>query len=115
MIHGIHRPAQMGLPTIAPPPRQLVRAAHEFEAQMMKELLKPLTSNQAPGDEDADSGSAAILGQFGAEALGRALSEHGGVGIATEIVRSLSSSGKSPQLGESDRKLHRNATLGKPE
>ena len=59
---------------------------------MMKELLKPLTaSGGLTGDEDEDGlGSAGALGEFASEALGRALSEHGGLGIADSIVRSLS-------------------------
>ena len=75
----------------APEPR-LVRAAHEFEAQLMKELLKPLTS----GDESADdTNSAGALGDFAGEALGRALSGQGGFGIANRIVARLSESGVS--------------------
>jgi Rod binding domain-containing protein len=71
----------------------LVSAAHEFEAQMMKELLKPMTRGDAltnDGDEDAGSGGA--LGEFASEALGRALSDKGGFGIATSIVKELSRS-----------------------
>jgi Rod binding domain-containing protein len=74
----------------SPQPR-LVKAAHEFEAQMMNELLKPLTASEGlTGDEDGGLGSAGALGGFASEALGRALSEHGGLGIADSIVRSLS-------------------------
>jgi len=76
----------------APQPR-LVRAAHEFEAQMMKELLKPMTGPDALTGEDSDSGSGGTLGEFASEALGRALSEHGGFGIANRIVGQLSHSG----------------------
>jgi Rod binding domain-containing protein len=80
----------------APQPR-LVRAAHEFEAQMMKELMKPLNqSNSLIGtdaDSDEDSGSGGALGEFASEALGRALSDGGGFGIATSIVKHLSPAG----------------------
>ena len=77
--------------TGGPPPR-LVHAAHEFEAQMMQELLQPLTSGEGLGGEegDSDSGSNGALGEFASESLGRALSEHGGFGIAQQIVRELS-------------------------
>jgi Rod binding domain-containing protein len=69
----------------------LVSAAHEFEAQMMKELLKPLTSTNGLNgeDDDAASGSGSALGEFASEALGRGLSEHGGFGIASSILRQL--------------------------
>ncbi|HEX7728241.1 MAG TPA: hypothetical protein VF392_04330 [Terracidiphilus sp.] len=80
----------------AKPDPRLARAACEFEAQMMKELLKPLT---ASGDEDAGtsngelSGSTESLQGFAAEALGQALARQGGFGIASGIVRQLSSHG----------------------
>jgi len=46
--------AQQG--PIAPQPR-LARAAHEFEAQMMKELLKPMTDSDGLGGDADESGS----------------------------------------------------------
>ncbi len=75
---------------LRPQPR-LVQAAHEFEAQMMKELLKPMTSGERSrwrGGRSA-SGSGGALGEFASEALGRGLSEQGGFGIANSIVRQL--------------------------
>jgi Rod binding domain-containing protein len=77
-----------GTEKAAPQPR-LVRAAHEFEAQMMKELLKPMTGEDSLGGEDG-AGSGGALGEFASEALGRALSERGGFGIAHRIVQDLS-------------------------
>jgi Rod binding domain-containing protein len=86
-------------PTSAPSPK-LVKAAHEFEAQMMKELLQPMTGEDplfGEGDDAQDSGialgsgsgSGGALADFASEALGQALSEHGGFGIADEILREL--------------------------
>jgi Rod binding domain-containing protein len=79
----------------ATPQPRLVGAAHEFEAQMMQELMKPLThgSSLTGEDDDSDSGSSGALGEFASEALGKALSEHGGFGIASSIVKQLSHSG----------------------
>jgi Rod binding domain-containing protein len=81
---------------VTPQPR-LVKAAHEFEAQMMKELMKPMTGTNSltgeDGDEDGDSGASGALGQYASEALGRALSDRGGFGIANSIVKDLSHSG----------------------
>ena len=96
----------------APQPR-LVRAAHEFEAQMMKELLRPMTSsNGLTGeDEDSDSGSNGALGEFASEALGRALSEAGGLGIATSIVRDLSRSGNRPVTAQVTGNPHGNTVM----
>jgi len=83
-----------------PQPR-LVKAAHEFEAQMMKELLKPLNSSTSiTGDED-DSGSNGALGEYAQEALGRAMSDRGGLGIAHQIIQHLSGNQSGNQ---SDRK-----------
>lgn len=82
-------PAAMGTPA----PR-LVSAAHEFEGQMLKELLKPMTESDGLGSDDSDSG---ILAEFGSEALGKALSEQGGFGIANQIIARLSRSGNHPE------------------
>lgn len=83
----------------AAPPARLANAAHEFEAQLMKELMKPLTKGAAPGDtsdadgedgEDSGLGSAGALGEFASEAMARALSDQGGFGIAEKIIGQLS-------------------------
>jgi Rod binding domain-containing protein len=86
----------------ATPQPRLVRAAHEFEAQMMNELLKPMTHEDSlTGDDedtglDSGSGSNSALGDFATEALGQALSRQGGFGIASRIVKDLShSAGKN--------------------
>jgi Rod binding domain-containing protein len=95
--------ATAGTGNAATPQPRLVRAAHEFEAQMMKELMKPMTHGSsltgADGDSDSDSGSGGALGEFASEALGRALSERGGFGIATRIVKDLSHSGNPSVTG----------------
>lgn len=80
---------------------KLVSAAHEFEASLMQELLKPLQQDPlfapdnsgGPGSlgdldsgSDDDQGSAGALMSFGSEALAKAISERGGFGIATKIL-----------------------------
>lgn len=96
----------------APSPR-LVRAAHEFEGQMMKELLKPLTDENSPTGAEDDSGFGAdgALGQFASEALGQALSAHGGLGIGDRIVKTLcgtsNRNGSSTVTGD----LHKNTGI----
>lgn len=74
---------------------RLVHAAHEFEGQMMKELMKPMIASDplTGADEDSDGGSGGALGEFASETLGRALSERGGLGVANKIVAELSHSG----------------------
>lgn len=69
---------------------KLVKAAHEFEGQMMKELLKPMNSeDQLFGDDSSESGSGGALGEFAGESLAQALSNRGGFGIADQIIREL--------------------------
>jgi Rod binding domain-containing protein len=79
----------------AMPSPRLVRAAHEFEAQLMKELLRPMTeSGSLTGDGDG-SGGAGTLGEFASESLAGALSASGGFGIADRILGEVSRSGNS--------------------
>ena len=92
MIAPVTSIASTGVQSATPQPR-LVSAAHEFEAQLMKELLKPMNqafSSHLDGDdsEDDDGG---VLGEYATESLARALSNQGGLGIADRIIRNLSS------------------------
>ncbi len=75
---------------------KLVSAAHQFEASLMAELLKPLNSDPLFGDEQESGGVASLTSEsegsgsalmsFGSEALAKALSEKGGMGIARRIL-----------------------------
>jgi len=80
---------------------------------MMKELLKPMTDGDGPTGEDEDTGSGAggALGEFASEALGRALSERGGLGIANAIVGDLSRSGNKAEGGKVTGKPHGDAVM----
>lgn len=94
---------------------RLEKAAHEFEAQMMKELLKPMTGNDAlTGEDEEDGGDAhanGALGEFASEALGQALSRQGGLGIASRIVHDLSHSGIQSKTGKVTGNLRSNNVL----
>ncbi len=90
----------------------------------MKQLLEPMTNGDAlTGAEDGDSdlgsgsgtGSTGALGDFASEALGKALSERGGFGIADRIVKELSPSGNHPGNGKVTRNLHGNTAMRAPE
>jgi Rod binding domain-containing protein len=81
----------VGQAASAVPPR-IVRAAQEFEAQMMKELLKPMTGEGTLAATADGTGSTGALGEFASEALGQAISRNGGFGIARCIVQELSRS-----------------------
>lgn len=92
--------------TVRPSPR-LVQAAHQFEGQLMKELLKPMTSDHGlAGAEDDDADSADALSEFASEAMGQSLSEQGGLGIAHRIIQELSHSGNRHESGKVTGNLH---------
>lgn len=101
----------------ATPSPKLVRAAHEFEGMMLKELLKPMTAgNGLTGDEDGDdAGSGSALGEFAGEALGQGISQQGGFGIADRIVAQLSHSGNALKSGKVTEKMHSNTVMGAAE
>lgn len=92
------------------PESRLVRAAYEFEGQLMKELLKPLNQSDGLGGDD-DTGSAGALGDFASEALGQALSRQGGFGIADRIVGRLSHSGAVPGTTKGTPDAHRDTGM----
>ena len=87
----------------AEPAPRMVSAAHEFEAQMMKELLKPLMAGMA-SPEGEQGGSNSALGELAGESLGRALSLQGGFGIANRLIDQLSRSGKGASSESSSQK-----------
>ena len=93
-------------PVEARPEPRLFKAAHEFEAQLMKELLAPMV-HAASTDDESDSGSAGALGDFAGQALGEAISLRGGLGIADSILRQLapaeSGSGRTSSSGGTER------------
>ena len=75
---------------------RLEKAAHQFEAMMMKELLAPLSRNSG---EDSDGQETGILGDFATESLAGVLSAGRGFGMADRIVNTLSHSGTSRTSG----------------
>ena len=88
-IHGLPA-AESEVPSVNNP--RLTSAAHEFEASLMKEFLKPLEhdslfSDDKSSDGDGDQeGSAGALMSFGSQAMATAISERGGFGIAKMIL-----------------------------
>jgi Rod binding domain-containing protein len=71
---------------------RLERSAHEFEASLMAELLKPLQEKDGLTGEDTGEGgvgSGGALAGFTSESLARAISERGGFGIANRILHQL--------------------------
>ena len=72
---------------------RLERSAHEFEASLMTELLKPLQESDGLTGEDSDSGAGneGALSGFASESLARAISDRGGFGIADRILHQFES------------------------
>jgi Rod binding domain-containing protein len=70
---------------------KLERCAHEFEASLMAELLKPMQESDGLTGEDSGGGTASggALSGFASESLARAISERGGFGIANRILQQL--------------------------
>jgi len=100
-IHGIPAAGAYHATGSADNPR-LKAAAHEFEASLMKEFLKPLEhdslfSEEKPGDSSDDEDSASALMSFGSEAMATAISERGGFGIATMILDHFRTDPKAEQ------------------
>jgi Rod binding domain-containing protein len=69
---------------------RLAHAAHEFEASLMGELLKPMEKvNGLNGEDEQEEGSGGALADFATESLARAISERGGFGIADRVLQEL--------------------------
>jgi Rod binding domain-containing protein len=78
---------------VTPSPR-LVKAAHEFEASMMQQLLKPMMEDHSglyseSDDQDDDADSDSSLMEYGTEVMANALSERGGLGLSKMILTKL--------------------------
>jgi peptidoglycan hydrolase FlgJ len=69
---------------------KLVDAAQQFEAMMMQEMLKPMRKGEDSweGEKDDDSASDTIS-SFGTEAVAKAISKGGGLGIAKQVIRQV--------------------------
>jgi Rod binding domain-containing protein len=71
---------------------RLTTAAHQFEASMLQELLKPLQERSGLSDPDKDgdgSDSGSSLREYGAEVMAGALSQRGGLGISKMVLAKL--------------------------
>jgi Rod binding domain-containing protein len=69
---------------------KLTDAAQQVEAMLMQEILKPMRSSEDEwgGEEKTDSASDTVS-SFGTEALAKAVSQRGGLGIARQVVRQV--------------------------
>ena len=69
---------------------KLVDAAQQFEAMLMQEMLKPMRKGEDSWGEDKDNDSASdTISSFGTEAVAKAISKGGGLGIAKQVIRQV--------------------------
>ncbi|HEY1807363.1 MAG TPA: hypothetical protein VGG42_02320 [Acidobacteriaceae bacterium] len=110
-VTAVHSVVAAALNPVADDSR-LKSAAHEFEASLMQEFLKPLQhdalfSSDSEGlaesgvaiGGDEDGGSEGALMSFGTQAMAKAISERGGFGIATKILDHFRTSSASEVRG----------------
>jgi Rod binding domain-containing protein len=71
---------------------KLTDATQQFEGMLLEEMLKPLRSGSQDGgetgEEDSDGGTDTI-NSFGVEAVAKAISRSGGMGIARQILQQV--------------------------
>ena len=77
---------------------KLTDAAQQFEAMLMQEMLKPMHPQDGgwSGDEKTDSASDTIS-SFGTEAVAKAISKGGGLGIARQVVAEVAAERQTVQ------------------
>ena len=82
---------------------RLAPAAHEFEASLMQELLKPMEHDplfsSGGGLMSGDAG-AGTWSSLGAQSLAKAISDAGGLGIATKMISEVEAEAKATQAGK---------------
>jgi len=80
-----------------PKAQQLDRAAHQFEAMLLQEMLKPLGQHADISGENSDGGegSSSPLESFGIEAIAGSLAHSNALGFAGRIESALLASGKN--------------------
>lgn len=86
--------ADLSTPIVAGTGKQqnakLVDAAQQFESMLMQEMLKPMRTGEDSWDEEKKDDSASdTISSFGTEAVAKAISKGGGLGIAKQVVRQV--------------------------
>lgn len=86
---------------------RLAPAAHEFEASLMQELLKPMEHDplfSSGGGGGLMSGDAGVgtWSSLGAQSLAKAISDAGGLGIATKMISEVEAEAKATQTRKAE-------------
>ncbi len=79
--------SQIGADTVRT--ERLHKAAHQFEAMMLGEMLKPLAQASEDAGNDDSKSTSGPLQSFGMEAVAGALSNSNALGFARQIERAL--------------------------
>lgn len=70
--------------------RKLTAGAHEFEAMLVSEMMKPLHFGETEDEGDGElTGAAGTIHSMATEALSKGIAAGGGLGIAREILRQV--------------------------
>ncbi len=95
---------------------KLATGAHEFEAMMLEQMMKPLQFGGAPGadpektggsdGEPTDAASDIIRG-FGTQAMAKAIANGGGFGLANQIIRQVTSEHNAQKVNSDSTKVGR--------
>lgn len=67
--------------------RKLTEAAQQFEGMLLEQMLKPMREGGDWGEESG--GGSQTMASFGTEAVAKAISKAGGLGIARQVVRQV--------------------------
>ncbi len=85
---------------------KLTDGAHQFEAMMLQQMLKPLKFGDAPGaNEDEEAGANGTLQSYGTEALARAIAGQGGFGIARKIIQQVTAEDAAKRTSRGEAKV----------
>jgi peptidoglycan hydrolase FlgJ len=83
--------APIGVDADARDRSHLVDAAQQFEALMLQELLKPMSSTENKWDTGEQEGDKSMdtMTSYGTEAVAKAIAKGGGLGIAKKVVEQV--------------------------
>lgn len=69
---------------------RLHQAAEQFEAMLLKDLLKPLSESEGMGGGSDGGGQSGTLQQFAVDAIAGTMATSGALGFAKQIEQTLS-------------------------
>lgn len=85
---------------------RLKPAAHEFEASLLQELLKPMerdplfSGNSSGGGLATGDAGMSNWSSLGAQSLAKAISDAGGLGIATKMIQAVEAEAQEKTAGK---------------